>query len=136
MKMIKPNQPVHSAFCVIASLTLLGCTVSRDATQVSDYNRFAIKAAEVGLWNEAIFRWKQVLVIDAENSKAYNNLGVAYEALGETEEAVSCYQRAAEIAPDNQYYRLNYRRCRIHIRRSQKVDGDEDVPPPRKGTFP
>ena len=34
------------------------------------------------------------------------------------EEAIASYQRAAELEPNNKYYRLNYRRCRIHLRRS------------------
>ncbi len=125
--MLQHNPSVHSAICMIVFCTLLGCATSRDATQASAYNRFAIKAAQAELWNEAIFRWEQVIALDTENSKAYNNLGVAYEALGKTEEALACYQRATEIAPDNQYYRLNHRRCRINIRRSGTVGSDEDV---------
>ena len=111
----------HNGLALIstfAAFMLFGCAASRDAPQASDYNRFAIRTAQAELWNEAVFRWKQVIDIDPSNSKAYNNLGVAYEALGKTDEAVAAYQRAAELEPDNKYYRLNYRRCRIHIRRS------------------
>ena len=106
---------------------LSGCAIiSRDVTRTEAYNRFAIKAAQAQLWNEAVFRWKQVISIDPEDSKAHNNLGVAYEALGKMDEAIIAYQRAAELEPNNKYYRLNYRRCRIHLRRS---GGDaEDAP--------
>jgi Flp pilus assembly protein TadD len=97
-----------------------------DVTQTEGYNRFAIRAAQAQLWNEAVFRWKQVISIDPEDSKAHNNLGVAYEALGDMEEAIASYQRAAELEPNNKYYRLNYRRCRIHLRRSG--GDDEDAP--------
>jgi len=92
--------------------------VFRDTPQTDAYNRFAIRAAQAQLWNEAIFRWKQVIIIDPDDSKAHNNLGVAYEAVGNMDAALTAYQRAAELEPENKYYRLNYRRCRIHLRRS------------------
>ncbi len=109
---------------IFAAFMLFGCAASRDAIQASDYNRFAIRAAQAELWNEAVFRWEQVIDIDPSNSKAYNNLGVAYEALGKTDKAIAAYQRAEELEPDNKYYRLNYRRCRIHVRRSGVKDED------------
>ena len=107
---------------MLACLILSGCVLSRDVDQIEAYNQFAIKAAQAQLWNEAVFRWKQVINIDPEDAKAYNNLGVAYEALGNIDEAVAAYQRATELKPNNKYYRLNYRRCRIHIRRSGADD--------------
>ena len=115
-----------ASIAILVCLILSGCAVSRDTNQIEAYNQFAIKAAQAQLWNEAVFRWKQVIDVDPEDSKAYNNIGVAYEALGKIDEAVAAYQRATELEPDNKYYRLNYRRCRIHIRRSG-ID-DEDTP--------
>lgn len=112
---------------ILLCWVLSGCAIiSRDVTRTEAYNRFAIKAAQAQLWNEAVFRWKQVISIDPEDSKAHNNLGVAYEALGNMEEALAAYERAAELEPNNKYYRLNYRRCRIHLRRSG--GDDEDAP--------
>lgn len=103
--------------------TMIGCA-SHDTASVSDYNQFAIKSAQAGLWNEAIFRWKQVVNIDPDNAAAHNNLGVGYEAMGKITEAVSAYQRATKLEPNSKYYRINYRRCRLHIRRSG-VDNDK-----------
>ncbi len=97
---------------------IIGCG-SHNAASVHDYNQFAIKTAQAGLWNEAIFRWKQVLSIDPDNAVAHNNLGVGYEALGKIEEAKAAYQRATELDPDSKHFRINYRRCRLHIRRSE-----------------
>ena len=113
-----------ASIAILVCLILSGCAVSRDTNQIEAYNQFAIKAAQAQLWNEAVFRWKQVIDVDPEDSKAYNNIGVAYEALGKIDEAVAAYQRATELEPDNKYYRLNYRRCRIHIRRSGIDDED------------
>ena len=120
----------YSQLALVAILlcwVLSGCAIiSRDVTRTEAYNRFAIKAAQAQLWNEAVFRWKQVISIDPEDSKAHNNLGVAYEALGNMEAAIAAYERAAELEPKNKYYRLNYRRCRIHLRRS---GGDDENTP-------
>ncbi len=114
----------RAAFALLICLSCAGCAGSRDSTQTEAYNRFAIKAAQNRLWNEAVFRWKQVTTIDPDDSKAHNNLGVAYEALGKMESAIAAYRRAAELEPDNKYYRLNYRRCRIHLRRSGADEAD------------
>ena len=117
-----------ASMTIVAFLTLSGCAMFRDTPQTDAYNRFAIRAAQAQLWNEAIFRWKQVIHIDPDDSKAHNNIGVAYEAIGEMDAALAAYQRAAELEPDNRYYRLNYRRCRIHLRRSgADIEGTPQV---------
>lgn len=103
----------------------MGCA-SHDTTRIKAYNQFAIKAAQVGLWNEAIYRWNQVITLDPENAAAHNNLGVGYEAQGKITDAVASYERAAKLNPESKYYRINYRRCRLHIRRSGS-DNQETV---------
>ena len=107
-------------------LTILGCA-SHKGAKVEAYNQFAIKTAQAGLWNEAIFRWKQVVSIDPDNAAAHNNLGVGYEAIGKIEEAKAAYQRATELDPDSKFFRINHRRCRLHIRRSGS-ESDETEP--------
>ena len=130
--MLKYNRLAFTA--ILGCLILSGCAMLRDTSQTEAYNRFAIRAAQAQLWNEAIFRWKQVINIDPDDSKAHNNLGVAYEAVGNIDAALAAYQRAAELEPDNKYYRLNYRRCRIHLRRSgadaEEALHDAEEPPP------
>lgn len=111
---------------VFVVLMLIGCA-SHNTANIRAYNQFAIKAAQAGLWNEAIFRWNQVVSIEPNNAAAHNNLGVGYEALGKINEAESAYQRATELNPDSKYYRINYRRCRLHIRRSG-VDSENTSP--------
>lgn len=121
--MLRYGQLVSIA--ILLCWVLSGCAIiSRDVTRTEAYNRFAIRAAEAQLWNEAVFRWKQVIDIDPEDAKAHNNLGVAYEALGNMDEAIAAYERAAALEPNNKYYRLNYRRCRIHLRRSGENETD------------
>ena len=102
---------------IFALFTLFGCA-SHNTARIEDYNQFAIKTAQAGLWHEAIFRWNQIVSIDPDNADAHNNLGVGYEALGKIAEAEAAYLRATELDPNSKYYRINYRRCRLHIRRS------------------
>ena len=68
--------------------------------------------AKAKLWNEAAFRWQQVIDQEPEAAFAYNNLGVAYEAGGKIEQALTAHQQDVEIEPENKDYRYNYRRCR------------------------
>ncbi|MCH8292112.1 tetratricopeptide repeat protein [Candidatus Poribacteria bacterium] len=112
-------------FLLISScLTLLGCAISSDEATIDQYNQFAIRSAKLELWNESIFRWEQILEIQPQNAQAHNNLGVAYEALGKTDQAIESYKRATELEPDNKYYRFNYRKCRLHVRRNSKNQPD------------
>ncbi len=105
---------------LIVLLLALGCAMSQNQPTIEQYNQFAIKSAESQLWNEAIFRWKRILEIAPQNALAYNNLGVAYEALGKTDEAIEAYSRATELEPSNKFYRFNYRKCRLHVQRNNK----------------
>jgi tetratricopeptide (TPR) repeat protein len=53
-------------------------------------------------------------------------LGVAYEALGKTDEAIEAYKRATELDPTNRFFRFNYRKCRLHVQRNIRTQPDED----------
>ena len=116
-KNMRKTSDIIQLVSIFLLLTILGCA-SHKGTKVEAYNQFAIKTAQAGLWNEAIFRWKQVVSIDPDNAAAHNNLGVGYEAIGKIEEAKSAYQRATELDPDSKFFRINHRRYRLHIRRS------------------
>jgi tetratricopeptide (TPR) repeat protein len=74
-----------------------------------DYNRFAIKAQEEGLWREAEYRLRQALAEDPDDARLHNNLAVALEALGKLEEAYDEYQKAVKLDPGNETYRRNLR---------------------------
>ena len=123
-----------SAFLLISSfIALSGCGISHDEASIDQYNEFAIRSAKSKLWNEAIFRWNQVLDIDPQNARVYNNLGVAYEAQGKIDEAIESYKRATELDSRNKYYRFNYRKARLHVQRNKKdqaAPNEEEAEPP------
>lgn len=117
MKMLSYCSPI----CLVISflIVLSGCGISPDKVSVNQYNDFGVRSAESKLWNEAIFRWNQVLDIDPQNAKAHNNLGVAFEALGKIDEALESYKHATELDSNSKYYRFNYRKCRLQVERNK-----------------
>ncbi len=122
-----------SRLCLLISFlsVLSGCGISSEKVSVNQYNDFGIRSAESKLWNEAIYRWNQVLNIDPRNAKAHNNLGVAFEALGRIDEALESYKRATELDSNSKYYRFNYRKCRLQVERNKRdsvaaSDGTEE----------
>lgn len=70
--------------------------------------QFGIKAAQKDLWDEAIFRWKKVLLSNPESAAAHNNLAVAYEKKGLWEEARKEYETALKYSPGNRYIKANF----------------------------
>ncbi|HEV7514737.1 MAG TPA: tetratricopeptide repeat protein, partial [Thermoanaerobaculia bacterium] len=71
---------------------------------------FGVSMAQRGLWQEALFRFREAERLDPQNPRVHNNLGVAYEAAGDFESALKHYKRALEIAPDNRQAKANYAR--------------------------
>ena len=119
--------PVRFPFFLIAIAFLaLGCSPLQHHATIDQYNEFAIEAAELQLWNEAVFRWQRVIEIDPMYAQAHNNLAVAYEALGKTDEAIEAYKRATELNPTNKFFRFNYRKCRLHVQRNVRKQPDEE----------
>ena len=106
-------------FLLVVPFAIIACGPLQDQPTIEQYNQFAIKSAELQLWNEAIFRWQHVLKIEPQNAKVHNNLGVAYEAMGKIDEAMEAYERATQLEPDNKFYRFNYRKCRLHVQRNR-----------------
>jgi tetratricopeptide (TPR) repeat protein len=113
-------------FLITISLLALGCSPLQHHATIDQYNQFAIEAAELQLWNEAVFRWERVLEIDPQYAQAHNNLGVSYEALGKSDEAIDAYKRATELDPTNRFFRFNYRKCRLHVQRNARKQPDEE----------
>ena len=120
-------------FLFIFPFVIIACGTSHNQPTIEQYNQFAIKSAELQLWNEAIFRWQHILKIEPQNAKVYNNLGVAYEAVGKIDEAIEAYERATELEPENKFYRFNYRKCRMQVQRNRVKPPpaeEEDTPNP------
>ncbi len=97
-----------SLFLVI-SLTACGSRYGKPATADSQL-AFGVDMARRGLWSEALFRFHQAAQAEPQNPRVLNNLGVAYEATGDYDKALSFYQQALKIEPNNRELRANYGR--------------------------
>ena len=71
---------------------------------------FGVKVARMGSWREAAFRFERAVKADDANARAWNNLGVARESLGELELAREAYEKSLALAPDDRRIRQNYER--------------------------
>jgi len=69
---------------------------------------FGIKVATRGLWKEAAYRWEKAVELDPTYAAAWNNLGIGYEQLGRSDDALKAYEKALALEPGNSYIRSNY----------------------------
>lgn len=69
---------------------------------------FGIKAAQNGLWDEAMFRWEKAVKLDPTYAAAFNDLAVAYEYQGLPDKARAAYEKAIKLDPENDQIRQNY----------------------------
>jgi len=90
-------------------LLFLAISLASCARQLLDNQLlFGIQAAQKDLWDEAIFRWKKVILSNPESAAAHNNLAVAYEKKGLWEEAKIEYEIALKLSPGNTHIKSNY----------------------------
>lgn len=69
-------------------------------------NRAAVHS-KIGNHGQAIKDCNTALAIDPSYSKAYGRLGLAYSSLDKHKEAKQSYQKALEMEPGNESYKLN-----------------------------
>ena len=119
----KPIIFLINRLCIICFAMLvfifIGCGF-RSGESSESYNNFAIKSAKMGLWNEAIIRWKHLVDENPNDARFHNNLAVAYEAKNELDLALSEYEKATKLDPQNKVYHHNYMKFKIDYDRLQK----------------
>jgi Tfp pilus assembly protein PilF len=77
-------------------LLLAGCATTGIAPGADTDLEFASEMARMGNWREALFRWQRTLDQGRDDPRIHNNMAVAYERLGEFENAAASYERALE----------------------------------------
>jgi tetratricopeptide (TPR) repeat protein len=85
---------------------------------------FGVKMAKRGLWSEALFRFKRAAEQRPGDSKVLNNLAVAYEAVGQYDNALLAYREALKADSNNRELKRNYSRF-IEFYQAFKPAGEE-----------
>ncbi len=91
----------------------------------SDQMKFGVQMARRGLWSEALFRFKAADRLEPNNAKTLNNMAVAYEAVGQFENALEYYKKALRAAPGNGDLKKNYARF-VEFYQGYRPEGDEE----------
>ncbi len=103
--------PAAASALLLAALLLPGCgSASQGPATSAAQLQFGVDMAKRGLWQEALFRFRQAERLDPDNPHVYNNLAVAYEANGDFDKALEYYQKALRAAPESREARGNYAR--------------------------
>jgi Tfp pilus assembly protein PilF len=115
---------------VVTTLVLLGLSLPAYGGKVKPNSKnaqleFGVKMARLGLWSEALFRFRQAERHEPNNAKVINNIAVAYEAIGQFERAYETYQRGIKAAPGNADMKRNYARF-VEFYRNFKAEADEE----------
>jgi len=87
---------------------------------------FGVSMAKRGLWAEALFRFQQADMDRPNDSEILNNMAVAYEAVGQFDEALETYKRALQAGPTNSDLKRNYSAF-IAFYQSYRPDADPDA---------
>lgn len=114
----------------LALVTLLPAAVEAAkgprAPKPDEQMKFGVQMARRGLWSEALFRFRQADQLEPNNAKTLNNMAVAYEAVGQFENALEYYKRALRAAPGNGDLKKNYARF-VEFYQGFKPQEDESV---------
>jgi len=110
--LLKPRTGLAIASLAALALPLAACGApsrqadANAATQLS----FGVNMARRGLWQEALFRFREAERLDPRNPHVENNLGVACEAAGDFDHALEYYKKAISLAPESREVKANYTR--------------------------
>jgi len=104
---------LRSAAVLLVAVAAAGtsaCSSSKDRDAWKEQNAYGSQMARKGFWREALFRYEKAAAQHPDSAEIQNNLGVAYESVGETSRALAAYKRALELAPQDQKIKRNYAR--------------------------
>lgn len=101
------TRPLAAAWAVLALACASGGSAARSvATDVKE----GVRVAQLGYWQEALFRFGRAQKAAPDDEVILNNLAVAQEALGRYDDALATYKLALKKAPKNTVIRKNYAR--------------------------
>ena len=107
------NAALRWACCwlmVLGGLAASAAAAKSDKSGASAQLAFGVDMAKRGLWNEALFRFEQARQLAPADARVWNDLAVAYEAVGRFDDAHAAYEEAVKLAPGNKSLRRNVSR--------------------------
>lgn len=112
--------------CVLAVFLPAPGRADEDGPGLDKEISFGVKMAKRGLWSEALFRFKKAAEQRPHDGKVLNNLAVAYEAVGQYENALLAYREALKADSTNRELKRNYSRF-IEFYQAFKPAGEEPL---------
>ncbi|MEO8586106.1 MAG: tetratricopeptide repeat protein [Acidobacteriota bacterium] len=107
-------RPAAALFVAVAATGTVACASSSPAAKSrgawKGENAYGTEMARKGFWREALFRYEKAAAAQPANAEVQNNLGVAYESVGETSRALAAYKKALELSPQDAKIKRNYAR--------------------------
>lgn len=92
-----------------ALLVLGGCATGRSQEPSAQRElEYGARMAKLGFWQEARFRFEQVVAREPNNARAHNNLAIALEADGDFPAAFEEYKKAVSLDSADKSIRQNY----------------------------
>ncbi len=71
------------------------------------YNKQGMQYVDAAKYEEAIAQYEKAITIDPRKPDALTGLGVAYQSLGEYDQAIEFFEQAYEAAPENETIQEN-----------------------------
>src|ERR1041385_5997256 len=105
---------------IAVGLFAAACASHTDPQRPATQDDFGVQMAKMNLWREAMFRFKRAVQINPNDALAHNNLAVAYEAVGDFENARKEYLEALKLDRGNAYIQKNYSRYVEFLSRNRK----------------
>jgi len=105
-----PGLALVSLLALVLPLAACGGGSQRTDANAATQLSFGVNMARRGLWQEALFRFREAERLDPRNPHVENNLGVAYEAAGDFDHALEYYKKAIALAPESREVKANYTR--------------------------
>lgn len=81
--------------------------------------------AKQGLWKEAYMRWQKIAAGGKDSAKLHNNMAIALESMGKTDEAEKEYRKALEMDPKNAKIIANYDSLKTFLGKGYKAEPAE-----------